>query len=577
MRLQTALRLAVALVALPLVGFGGDDPLRGLAERLGGSVFPAEAGQPVTQLMLNNSAVSDDDIAAVAGRTDLQVLFLRGTAITDAGMAHLATATGLYQLDLSGTKITDAGLVYLARMEHLVGLQLAETAVTDDGLRLLAALTTLRSVNLERTAVTAAGVESLRGQLPTVRIQSDAGLAAGDAVASQVAAAQDAAAQAAMARSSARTAAAPETPACSDLTAVDCLKSELSSGVPARCIAATNAIAETRNQRVQRGEVGADPELVPAMAEFLFELAQKDGDRCRSSGFTGLDWLGPGVGEVLPAGEVVPFMMAEIDAARRTGRIGSQQASALRILACFGEDAAEAVPMLAEIVADKDSSVTRSARPDAVAALAAIGQPARSTEPLLLEVMSDPTARDYRDVETRMLAAEALLSVGADPELVAARLVPWLTDDERDLRVTARRVLIDIGEPAAPAVAASLSSSNPEAVYAAIDVLGEMGSAAQGVVPDVVAAVLATGDPGGQLESLLGDIGPGDDRDVAALAAALSGDDESVQARAASILGSWGAAARPALPALKRLAASDSSASFIAEMAVSDIEGGGSD
>jgi len=560
---------AVISIFASLMADAAEDPLRAVAERLGGSVFPAEADRPVTQLALYNSAVTDEDLAAVAGRTDLQVLNLRGTAISDTGLVHLASVTGLYQLDLSGTKITDAGLVHLAGMSNLSGLQLTDTAITDAGLRWLEGLTTLRMVDLKRTMVTAAGVESLRPFLPTGRIVSSAGNAEGDGVAAEVAAAR--AAAAALQKPTVN----PGTPSCTDLSDLDCLKAELLSGVPKRCVAATNAIAEVRNERVSRDEVGAGPELVAATAVFLFELAQKDGDRCQSSGFTGLDWLGPGIREVLPADEVVPFLIADIEAGLEAGRLRGRQDSALRILGSFGEDAAPAVPLLSKIIADRSNPVTNSARPDALDSLAAIGPEARSAESMLFVVMADREIVNYRDVDARIKSTEALLAIGADPDRVAAALVPWLTEDDHNLRASARRQLIGIGEPAATVVAAGLTSPDMQVVSAAADVLGAMGPEAKAAIPEIVAMVISVGDANGYLAMVLRATGPGDDVVVTALAEALAGSDEVAQARAAAILGGWGKAASAALPALRRLAESDSSASFDAKLAIDEIEDGG--
>ena len=189
--------------------------------------------------------------------------------------------------------------------------------------------------------------------------------------------------------------------------------------------------------------------------------------------------------------------------------------------------------------------------------------------------MADPQARDYRDLDTRMKSADALLAIGAEPAKVAEALVPWLADDEWDLRMAARRMLIAMGEPAALPVAANLSSADQMVMGAAAGVLSSMGPAARPAIPEIVAALIATGDPDGTLEMILSEIGPGDSEAVATLAAALDADNETVQARAASILGDWGPASAAALPALRRLAASDSSANYIAGIAIDDIEGGG--
>lgn len=563
--------LAILFLALaPLVAGSSDESLRALAERLGGSVFPTEADQPVTQLNLGNTGVADDDLSILAGKTELQVLYLRGTSISDSGLLHLKSVTGLYQLNLSGTKITDAGLPNLAGMKNLAGLQLADTAISDNGLESLRGFTTLRSLDLKRTETTANAIESLRALLPIVRIQSDAGLVTGGGVAAEIAAAQEA-----IRHLMPKPTTPPLAPPCTDLSDVNCLKEELSSGVRKRCIAATNAIAEVRNERAQLGGIGADQELVEATASFLLDLAHNEGNPCQDSGFTGLDWLGPGIRRVLPADEVVPFLIATIGAGRAAGRFGTRHDSALRILPSFGTDGAEAVPMLIDIVADENSPVTRSKRTDAIKALAAIGPKALAAEAILFATMADDEATDdYRVLETRAKSAEALLAIGAAPERVAEALVPWLVEEERILRTTSRRLLIEIGEPAATAVASGLSSPDQKTMGAAVDVLTAMGPDARVVIPEAVAAVIATGDPNGYLEMLLTEIGPGGADSVAALAASLDTGNEGLQARAAAILGQWGSAASAALPALRRLAASDSSASFIAEMAIEEFQTG---
>ena len=81
----------------------------------GGRVVRADTvpGKPVTIVDLHRIAVTDADLAPLAGMTDLEVLDLSYTKVTDAGLKHVAKLTKLKQLSVYGTKVSDAGLVHL--------------------------------------------------------------------------------------------------------------------------------------------------------------------------------------------------------------------------------------------------------------------------------------------------------------------------------------------------------------------------------------------------------------------------------------------------------------------------------
>lgn len=79
------------------------------------------------------------------------VLLLDNTQITDADLAELKHLPHLTELYLQSTEITDHGLAALAQLPHLTTLLLCDTEVTDAGMAKLAALqqlTTLGSMDI---------------------------------------------------------------------------------------------------------------------------------------------------------------------------------------------------------------------------------------------------------------------------------------------------------------------------------------------------------------------------------------------------------------------------------------------
>jgi len=113
-------------------------------------------------VLLDHTAISDQDLAHVAALSSVRYLKLSGTRITDRGLARLRTLTNLAELDLSDTQISDAGLGYLRSLGHLQSLYVANTAVTMRGVRpLQRAIPQLRVIPLpewtDETAYTAAG------------------------------------------------------------------------------------------------------------------------------------------------------------------------------------------------------------------------------------------------------------------------------------------------------------------------------------------------------------------------------------------------------------------------------------
>lgn len=71
------------------------------------------AGNPVFELNLSNSTLTDDQLARLDADKVLQKVFnlnLSGTAVTDAGLDRLANHYVIHDLNVAGTQISDAAI-----------------------------------------------------------------------------------------------------------------------------------------------------------------------------------------------------------------------------------------------------------------------------------------------------------------------------------------------------------------------------------------------------------------------------------------------------------------------------------
>ncbi|MCH2123094.1 MAG: hypothetical protein MK136_17860, partial [Pirellulaceae bacterium] len=103
---------------------------------------------------LNQTAITDNDIAVLAQAVSLRHLNLDNTQVTDAGLVHLKDLANLQTLNLRNTQVTDAGLVQLKDLAKLQDLDLSKTAVTDVGVARLRPLINLEGLNLSETKIT---------------------------------------------------------------------------------------------------------------------------------------------------------------------------------------------------------------------------------------------------------------------------------------------------------------------------------------------------------------------------------------------------------------------------------------
>jgi len=92
---------------------------------LGGTVNTSTPSptQPVVNIDLHHTRVTDANLEALRGFTTLRVLNLAGTGITDAGLKHLKDLS-LETLDVGDTDVTDRGLKEIAAIKTLTGLDL---------------------------------------------------------------------------------------------------------------------------------------------------------------------------------------------------------------------------------------------------------------------------------------------------------------------------------------------------------------------------------------------------------------------------------------------------------------------
>lgn len=122
-------------------------------------------------LRLGRTKITDAGLSHLMGLQKLWVLGLEGTSITDAGLVHLLGLSKLDCLDLSNTAITDAGLKTLDEMCHLTKLWLNGTQITDEGLKSLHGLKRLRWISVEGTQVTHEGISELKRALPDLETE----------------------------------------------------------------------------------------------------------------------------------------------------------------------------------------------------------------------------------------------------------------------------------------------------------------------------------------------------------------------------------------------------------------------
>jgi len=148
------------LHSLNLTGSMVDD--RGL-ERLGQITS-------LTDIWLQQTAITDDGLAHLAPLKNLFVLSLTGTLISSRGIAQMGLQSRLGVLFLNWTLVDDDALMTLSSYPHLMQLSLEGTRVSDRGVVQLVRLPQLVSLSVQYAPVTAHGTRILKEAHPNAMI-----------------------------------------------------------------------------------------------------------------------------------------------------------------------------------------------------------------------------------------------------------------------------------------------------------------------------------------------------------------------------------------------------------------------
>lgn len=346
------------------------------------------------------------------------------------------------------------------------------------------------------------------------------------------------------------------------------LLAELASGDTTRCMDAGNATSEHQEHYQQFASELATP---------LFDSLETG--PCPGSVLTALVNLGPGIAEGVDHGRAVQALVKIVEQGLSQSGwsdAASQAGSALLVLGHFGADGAPAVPVLKRWILEREEV---SDRRYALMALASIGDASAPVVPDLLPFLAAPAEDDERAWEKNDLRQTVAQTLGwipaAAPQSVPA-LVALLSDTDYGFRYTVIESLAKIGTPAIPYLLPVLETGGAEAKQDVLKILSGMGPGAAAATP-AIAALLADEDwnVSYQAGEALRQIGPTPDG-VAAIAKILGDEKKEDAARAAAeILGGYGSAAKSALPALKKAAASGNwSIADAAKTAVAAIESG---
>lgn len=122
-------------------------------------------------LELNQSGVSDKELAEIGSCKELRKLVIPESSITDMGLVSIAKLTRLEYLDLSANeKISDRGMLQVKKLERLEFLFLNRTSISDRGLFELKPLEGLRSLNVALTKVTPDAAMKFADEMPNLRV-----------------------------------------------------------------------------------------------------------------------------------------------------------------------------------------------------------------------------------------------------------------------------------------------------------------------------------------------------------------------------------------------------------------------
>jgi HEAT repeat protein len=240
--------------------------------------------------------------------------------------------------------------------------------------------------------------------------------------------------------------------------------------------------------------------------------------------------------------------------------------AAARALAEINPSPEVVAPKLVKAIQDNDAAVIGNA----VDALASLGP----------KIVPRITNNALKNKDLQLYAVRVLAKIGPDAKEAAPALAEALKDADGEYRREIQFVLGGLGADSAPAVPElikSLASDDDHVRNSAIYALGKIGPAAKAAAPEL-RKMLSGGDDFVRFAATwaLVRIDASDAKLVATavpmLVKGLSDERPVIRAESAATLGELGAAAKSALPELKKAAAdSDSSVSEAAKQAVDEI------
>jgi hypothetical protein len=129
--------------------------------------------------MLGENRIRGRELRHLSALSSIEWLDLYGCPLNDPDLKSLEPLfSGLGPgkwLMLQNTRVTDADLAKISGFTNLVGVGLDDNGISDDGLPHLYSLKTLQDISLQRTRVTASGVTKLKQAIPSLNVEWDEG------------------------------------------------------------------------------------------------------------------------------------------------------------------------------------------------------------------------------------------------------------------------------------------------------------------------------------------------------------------------------------------------------------------
>ncbi len=286
------------------------------------------------------------------------------------------------------------------------------------------------------------------------------------------------------------------------------------------------------------GRLGdAEPEVLAALRAALDD----DHALVRRSAAEALGRLGPAARSAAPA---LVKTLKDPDAYVRR--------RAARALGRVDPEPAEVLPALLTAARGEADMATRIA---AITSLGRLGPAGAAAVPVLVQIMLEKPSRNGDVSEA---ARDALRHIGA---AAVPTLIEVCRQGTPSARAAVARALRDMGEPARPAIAALRMLLQDESQIVQVDAAAALG-ALEGRVDETLpflVTVVRTGNTEAKAEAMvvLGELGPQAAPAVGAITACLSDQHEALRGTAVHTLAKFGAAARPAIPALEAVARDD--------------------